>query len=92
MRNCPIQLANMPILLITDGEDRILMDKQEAGTMELKLNVSSKGHLWKHLGDAFFAVKTESPDAPSRLVITKEQMAFLKTLQERKGWEDCKDL
>ena len=82
----------MPILVVTDNEERILMDKQEAGIMELKLNVSSKGHLWKHLGDAFFAVKTESPDAPSRLVLTKEQMVFLKVLQTRSSWENCKDL
>jgi len=82
----------MPILVITDNEDRILLDKEEAGTLELKLNVSSKGHEWKHIGDALFAVKTESRDALSRFVITKEQLMFLKLLQTRKGWADCKDL
>lgn len=82
----------MPVMIITDGEDRILVDKDEAGSLELKLNVTSKGHEWKLIGDALFAVKTESRDAQSRLVVTKEQLAFLKVLQTRKGWEDCKDL
>jgi len=79
-------------MLITDGDDRILVDRDEAGSLELKLNVSSKGHEWKHIGNALFAVKTESRDATTRLVVTKEQLAFLKVLQTRKGWEDCKDL
>jgi len=82
----------MPILILTDGEDRILVDKEEARDLELKLNVTSKGHPWKHIGDVLFALTTESPEAPSRFVVTKEQLAFLKVLQERKGSATCKDL
>ena len=82
----------MPVMIITDGDERLLVDREEAGILELKLNVTSKGHEWKLIGDALFAVKTESRDATSRFVVTKEQLAFLKVLQLRKGWENCKDL
>ena len=79
-------------MIITDGDERLLVDREEAGTLELKLNVTSKGHEWKLIGDALFALKTESRDATSRLVVMKEQLAFLKVLQSRKDWASCKDL
>ena len=68
------------------------MDREEARDLELKLNVTSKGHLWKHIGDVLFDFMSERVPVSTRLVVTTEQLAFLLVLKNRKGSENCKDL
>jgi hypothetical protein len=82
----------MSVVIITDDKDRLLVDREEARDLELKLNVTSKGHLWKHIGDVLFDFMSERVPVSTRLVVTTEQLAFLLVLKNRKGWETCKDL
>ena len=82
----------MSVIVITDDKDRLLVDREEARDLELKLNVTSKGHPWKHIGDVLFDFMSERVPVSSRLVVTTEQLAFLQVLKNRKGWETCKDL
>jgi len=82
----------MPVLIITDGQETLLVDEKESVDLELKLNVTSKGRPWITLGAELFAFGTYKPEAKSRLIITSEQLAFLQVLQKRQGWINCKDL
>jgi hypothetical protein len=82
----------MPVLIITDGQETLLVDEKESADLELKLNVTSKGRPWSTLSAELFAFGTYKPEAKSRLVITSEQLTFLKVLQKRQGWVNCKDL
>jgi len=82
----------MSVVIITDDKDRLLVDREEARDLELKLNVTSKGRLWKSIGDVLFDFMSERVPVSSRLVVTTEQLAFLLVLKNRKGWETCKDL
>ena len=78
----------MGILVVTDGNNSLQLDKQQSIDMELKLNVSSKGHTWKHIGDDLYKFGTANKDADN-LLVTKEQFEFLLVLQRKASWRDC---
>jgi hypothetical protein len=82
------------IAIITDDiRNSWAIDSKEATALELKLNVTSKGHLWKAIGDDLFAIGTNKETAKTRVVVNTEQFEFLKMLHEREGgWESCRDL
>jgi hypothetical protein len=82
----------MPAMIITDEKNPVAIDEKDARDLELKLNVTSKGQDWKTIGDALFAFHSNREDAINRLIITTEQLVFLKILMTRIGWEACKDL
>ena len=82
----------MPLFIISDNLNTLLVDEKESADLELKLNVTSKGRPWITLGAELFAFGTYKPEAKSRLVVTSEQLAFLQVLQKRQGWVNCKDL
>ena len=80
------------VMIITDDTDRLLVNREEARDLELKLNVTSKGRLWRPIGDVLFDFMSERIPVSTRLLVTTEQLAFLLVLKNRKGWETCKDL
>ena len=82
----------MSSFVITDTKQSMAFFQKEARDLELKLNVTSKGHEWMEIADALFAIHSNHKDAVTRLVVTTEQYTFLKKLNERLGWESCKDM
>lgn len=73
----------MPLFIISDNLNTLLVDEKECIVLELNLNVTSKGRLWKTIGDELFAFGTYHKEAKSRLVVTTEQLAFLKDIQNK---------
>jgi hypothetical protein len=82
----------MPAMILTDEKNPVAIDEKDARDLELKLNVTSKGADWKTIGDALFAFHSNRGNAVNRLVITTEQLEFMKLLMRRMGWDSCKDL
>jgi hypothetical protein len=82
----------MPAKIPTDEKNPVAIDVKDARDLELKLNVTSKGQDWKKIGDALFAFHSNRGNAVNRLIITTEQLEFMKQLMTRMGWEACKDL
>jgi hypothetical protein len=73
----------MPLFIISDNLNTLLVDEKECVALELNLNVTSKGQLWKTIGDELFAFGTYRQEAKGRIVVSSEQLAFLKNLQNK---------
>ena len=73
----------MPLFIISDNINTLLVDEKECIALELNLNVTLKGRLWKTIGDELFAFGTYRQEAKARLVVTSEQLAFLKGIQNK---------
>jgi hypothetical protein len=65
--------------VITDNINTIELNKENTRDLELKLNVTSKGHTWSNIGDALFNFW---PDIyTDNFVVTTEQLNFLKKIK-----------
>jgi hypothetical protein len=73
----------MPLFIISDSLNTLLVDEKECIALELNLNVTSKGRLWKTIGDELFAFGTYQKEAKARLAVTTEQLTFLKDIQHK---------
>ena len=72
---------------ITDSNDSFIIKKSDAIVLELKLNLSSKKNQWKELGDMLYSLgRNKEPE--DTLVVTSEQLSFLKMLQKLSGLKD----
>ena len=69
----------MDNIIITDGNDSIKVNREDAIRMELKLNVSQYKHTWIHIGDALFDYGSKKV-GPTSLKVTREQYLFLEEL------------
>ena len=78
-------------LTITDKLNSFSLNKQESINLELKLNVTSKGHQLRFIGDVLYNFGSGLKD-DSNLVIKSEDFNFLKMLLQKNHWRDCKDL
>jgi hypothetical protein len=78
-------------ILSEDGKVLAKLKREECTPLELKLNVTSKGHTWSHIGDILYEYGGGWTDKAS-ITVTEEQYAFLLTLQARSSWEDCRNL
>lgn len=79
------------MLTITNTDHSFSVDTKQAIDLELKLNVTSKGKVWIHIGDHLFAYGTSKQCEPT-LVVNNEQYALLQTLRTRNSYNDCYDL
>ena len=74
------------MLHIVCGEQFILVSAEKARSLELKLNVTTKGREWKSIGDGLFAFHTaensRGGEPWEELYVTQEQHAFLQRLAE----------
>lgn len=70
----------MDVLKITDGEQSIKVNRQDAIRMELKLNKSDNKRTWIHIGDALFDFGSNKKDGPTILKVTEEQFLFLEEM------------
>ena len=78
-------------LLSETGQPTITLSRPDCTSLELKLNVSSKGKLWSHIGDYLFEVSTAKKNTGS-VLLTDEQYAFISILLKKSSWENCRDL
>ena len=79
-------------ILHENGKHKFTLAKKECIPLELKLNVSSKGRLWSHIGNILFEFATEKPKALSSITVTDDQYEFIMMLMGKRSWEDCKGL
>jgi len=67
--------------LTTDtNKPPIILTREDARALELKLNVTSKKHLWSSIGDMLYAYHTRKSGAKTSIVLTDEQYEFLSKL------------
>ena len=79
-------------LLSENGRPTITLTAQESIDLELKLNVTSKGKIWSHIGDILFEFGSNKKDAANSILLTLEQYDFVEVLMARATWESCRDL
>ena len=83
----------MPILTIKDETDETIeLSEKQAIDIELKLNVTSKGHEWKHIGDILFNFGSNKEEAVFEYTVTSIQMEFIKMLMTKNSYHECKGL
>ena len=81
----------MSNLIITDKYRFFVLDYNSAHNLELKLNVSSKGHELKHYGDILFDFASKNTD--KRLIeVSSIEYNFLNMLNEKKTWQECRGI
>jgi len=78
-------------LLSETGKPTIILSRPDCTSLELKLNVSSKGKLWRHIGDYLFEVGSAKKNTGT-ILLTDEQYDFMSILLKRTTWETCRDL
>lgn len=74
------------------GQPTITLAKQGCTDLELKLNVSSKGRSWSHIGDILYDYKSGKDNVPTSILLTDEQYGFIQLLMKRATWESCRGL
>lgn len=94
------------MLTLVSGTDSLVLSREDARDLELKLNVSYYGHEWRAIGNALFdfhstgavavavavaGAVTGAVAVAEPLDVGPEQFAFLKKLLEMRGWESCKN-
>ena len=87
----PNQYATMDLLSET-GYPTITLTRKVCTDLELKLNVSSKGRLWSHIGDILFDYGTGKDNATTSILLTDYQYSFIQMLLKRATWESCRGL
>jgi hypothetical protein len=79
-------------LLSENGQPTIMLTAAESITLELKLNVTSKGKIWSHIGDILFEFGSGKKNAANSILLTIDQYDFIEVLMSRATWESCRDL
>lgn len=72
--------------------ETIELTEKEAIDVELKLNVTSKGHEWKHIGDVLFNFGSNNQEAVFEYTVTSIQMEFIKMLMTKNSYQECRGL
>jgi len=80
------------LIITTNDFETIQLDTKQSIDLELKLNVTTKGHEWKHIGDVLFNFGSNKPEAVNTFTVTTEQFNFLKLLMTKSSWENCRGL
>lgn len=79
------------MITISDSLQSFSLDKRGAINLELKLNVTKYGRVWRPIGDALYNYGV-SDDEVAEYTVTPEQYTFLQMLNTKPGWEACRDL
>jgi len=84
----------MTRLTLTADEtyEAIELTEKEAIDVELKLNVTSKGLEWKHIGDVLFNFGSNNKEAVFEYTVTSIQMEFIKMLITKNSYQECRNL
>ena len=79
------------ILKIINGDNKdeyYELSKREALDLELKLNVSKNGKVWRNIGDILFNFQA-TVNTNDELVVTQQQFEYLSMLLGKDSWSDC---
>ena len=79
------------MLQITDTVRQMEIDQTRSRDLELKLNVTSKGKIWSHIGDELYDYYKKQ-ECSHILVVTSEQFDLLQVLQTKTSYKDCQGL
>ena len=79
-------------ILSDSGNPTIVLTARECIQLELKLNVTSKGKVWSHIGDFLYDYGISKKGAERSILVTDEQYRFLQTLMVKETWVNCRDL
>jgi hypothetical protein len=82
----------MLAMILTDEKNPWAIDLKEGRELELRLGISSKGKIWKNISDVLIAFYTSSPASVNRLIVTTEQLNFLKALLLKPSVDSCREL
>ena len=77
---------------VTDSNTSFILNEREAIDLELKLNVTDYGHLWRPIGDALYNYGSQNLNFLTNLVVTTEQLDFLIMLRSKESWKVCRGL
>ena len=78
--------------LLCDKQPTLNLTPAECIELELKLNVSSKGRPWSHIGQMLFEYGTKKQGALENIQMEKEEYDFLLILFNKPSWESCRGL
>jgi hypothetical protein len=79
------------ILKIINGDNKdeyYELSKREALDLELKLNVSKNGKVWRNIGDILFIFQATA-NTNDELVVTQQQFEYLSMLLGKDSWSEC---
>jgi hypothetical protein len=79
------------MLTITDSHQKFELKSTETVSLELKLNVTSKGKVWAHIGHVLFDYRLKQ-NVPETLIVSTDQYQFLLVLLSKGSYNDCYDL
>jgi hypothetical protein len=77
------------MLTLTNGSDSVYLNADEVRGLELKLNVTSKGTVWKWIGDILYDYHIGRVGSPAVLKVDNEQFLFLLRLRSMSSWREC---
>ena len=81
------------MITISDNLQSFSLDKLGAINLELKLNVTKYGRMWRPIGDALYTYGVSDDNVEiAEYIVTPEQYTFLQMLNTKPGWEACRDL
>jgi hypothetical protein len=73
-------------------ESYISLCKKESIELELCLNVTKYGILWKDIGDALYEYGISYEEKDYEVIVTNDQFNFLKMLKTKESWRQCSRL
>jgi hypothetical protein len=81
------------MITISDNLQSFSLNKRDAINLELKLNVTKYGRVWRPIGDALYnyGISDDTVET-AEYTVTPEQYTFLQMLNTKPGWEACRDL
>ena len=81
------------MLSVTNSNTSFTLNEREAIDLELKLNVTSYGHLWRDkIGEVLFNYGTGNLSSDEILIVSDEEFSFLEMLLTKGSWHECRDL
>jgi hypothetical protein len=81
------------MITISDNLQSFSLDKRGAINLELKLNVTKYGRMWRPIGDALYTYGVSDDNVEiAEYIVTPDQYTFLQMLNTKPGWEACRDL
>jgi len=78
--------------LLCDKQPTLNLTEADCIDLELKLNVTSKGRPWAHIGQLLFEYGTKKRGALNNILLEKEEYDFLLILFNKPNWTACRGL
>lgn len=72
----------MSKLIICDGDNNLIIEKEKCIKLELEFNQSEYGKVWRHIGDRlyYFACPRNLSDQDTLFLVNTQQLSFLRNI------------